>query len=295
MVRIAVEYIVPLSLEGRKLGTLLHHDLGLSSSQIKSAKWDGRILVNGQTTFVSYCVHAGDHILLTEAQTVPKYAVSAMQLELNMYYEDNCLLILDKPSGLATSSSMNHPDDALENAVFSYLGCPDNYIFRPVNRLDKGTSGLMCVAKDALTQHALQKMLHTDDFVRTYLAVTDGIPSKSKGIIDLPIAKAEGPTIRREIREDGKPSVTHYQIIRTHGNRALVQLQLKTGRTHQIRVHLSAIGCPVFGDFLYGTESEELPGRFALHSEHVLLRHPQTHELLDYHCPLPDSLKHLLD
>ena len=151
----------------------------------------------------------------------------------------------------------------------------------------------MVAAKNPMTQHALQSILHTSDFLRSYLAVTDGIPAALSGIIDLPIAKAEGPTIRREVRSDGKPSVTKYEVLSTHGNRALVRLILETGRTHQIRVHLSAIGCPVFGDFLYGSESDELKGRFALHSEHIILRLPSG-RVLDITSPLPEPLKRLL-
>lgn len=289
----SVTFTVPPEFEGYKLGNLLHHQLGISSSQIKSAKWDGRIRVNGENVYVSYCVHTGDLIQFEDAPVIPKYAVAPMTLHLNIPYEDDDLLVIDKPAGIATSSSLKYPDDALENAVFSYLGCPQDFLFRPVNRLDKGTSGLMVAAKNPITQHALQSILHTSDFLRSYLAVTDGIPAALSGIIDLPIAKAEGPTIRREVRSDGKPSVTKYEVLSTHGNRALVRLILETGRTHQIRVHLSAIGCPVFGDFLYGSESDELKGRFALHSEHIILRLPSG-RVLDITSPLPEPLKRLL-
>ena len=291
----SVQFLVPGEFDGCKLGNLLHHHLGISSSQIKSAKWDGRIQVNGESMHVSYRVHTGDQITFEDARPVPKYPVTPMHLPLNICYENNDLLILDKTAGIATSSSVKYPDDALENAVFNYLGCPDAFLFRPVNRLDKGTSGLMCVAKNAMMQHALQSILHTKDFQRSYLAITSGIPATPSGTINLPIAKMEGPTIRREIRSDGKPSVTYYEVLETKGDRALIRLLLETGRTHQIRVHLSAIGCPVFGDFLYGEESEELPGRFALHSEHIRLKYPRTGEILDVRSPLPESLRRLLD
>ena len=131
--------------------------------------------------------------------------------------------------------------------------------------------------------------------MRRYLAVTEGIPAESAGTIALPIGRAEDSAIRREIREDGKPSVTHYEVLRTAGTRALVRLTLGTGRTHQIRVHLSAIGCPVCGDFLYGTELDTLPGRFALHSAFLSLRHPLTDQPLTFESPLPPELAALLD
>ena len=218
-----------------------------------------------------------------------------MDAPLKVPFMDPYLLILDKPAGLATSSSEKRTEGSLENVLFAHLGCPPDYVFRPVNRMDKGTSGLMCVARDALSQHSLQRLLHTSDFQRTYLAVTDGLPPEDHGTISLPIAKAEGPTLRREIRPDGKPSVTHYEMLENNGKRAILRLRLETGRTHQIRVHLAALGCPVFGDFLYGKESDELSGRFALHSERIVLRHPATGETLDIMSPLPETLRHLLD
>ncbi len=286
--------IVTSDQAGRRLSVFLHHDMGISSSQIKSAKWDQRILVNSVPTPVSYRLQANDRVAFVVPDADPVYEVTPMAREIEIVYRDEQLMVIDKPAGMATSSSTAHPGDALENALFSTLGCPQDFIFRPVNRLDKGTSGLMCVALDPLTQHSLQAMLHTQDFQRTYLAVTDGVPKESSGVIDLPIAKAEGPTLRREIRPDGKPSLTHYTVVETHAGRALLRLRLETGRTHQIRVHLAALGTPVFGDFLYGRESDELPGRFALHSEQLRLRHPDGRQL-SFSSPLPPELRRLLD
>lgn len=172
-------------------------------------------------------------------------------------------------------------------------GDQEHFVYRPVNRLDKGTSGLMVVAKSAHSQQLMQKMLHTDLFVRSYLAIVCGTPKEPCGVIDLPIAKADGSTVKRIISDAGKPSCTHYQVLQ-RGERSLVALTLHTGRTHQIRVHMSAIGCPVFGDFLYGEESPLLPGRFALHSHTISLQHPISHEQLQITSPLPEELSRLL-
>ncbi|MBR1685015.1 MAG: RluA family pseudouridine synthase [Clostridia bacterium] len=280
---------------GMKLGTYLHHVLDISSTQIKSAKWENRILVNGTPKFVSFTLCEGDRVTFLDSEIVPVYSVTPSDIPINVVYIDDYLMIIDKPARIATSSSIRYPHDALENAVFSYLGCPDGFIFRPINRLDKGTSGLMCVARDPYTQCTLQSLLHTAAFARSYLAVTDGIPEQPKGTIDLPIGKKEGPTIQREIRQDGKPSITHYEVLCENNSRSLIRLKLETGRTHQIRVHLSSIGCPVFGDFLYGKESDMLPGRFALHSESLTLIHPKTHESMTFSSDLPSELRHLLD
>ena len=129
----------------------------------------------------------------------------------------------------------------------------------------------------------MQRQLHTAGFRRRYLALTDGIPPKQEGVIDLPIAKAPGATVKREIHPEGKPSRTRYRVLETKNGKALILLELETGRTHQIRVHMSAIGCPVHGDFLYGTEDpERFAGRFALHSAYLEMKHPVTGEQMQF-------------
>ena len=168
-------------------------------------------------------------------------------------------------------------------------------MFRPLNRLDKGTSGLLAAAKHAHATQLLQKQLHTDSFVREYLAVVEGKLS-GNGTIDAPISKANDTTIRRIIDwENGKPAVTHYTSVGFQNNRTLVRLRLETGRTHQIRLHLSHIGHPIVGDFMYGTEIEALPERFALHSAFIALNHPITGMRIEYESPLPPELKHLIE
>lgn len=290
-----MEHWVTPEEDGRKLRDVLRRAMGVSYTALKSAKWDDRIRVNGVPEPVSRIVHAGETITFLPAPEQPVYQVTPYALPLTIPFEDEHLLVVDKPAPLASQSSLGHPDDSLENAVYSYLGCPEGFIYRPVNRLDKGTSGLMAVAKNSHAQHRLQQLLHTPQFRRIYLAVTDGVPPQASGLIDAPIAKADEASIRRIVTAEGKPSQTYYEVLDAKNGRALVRLELATGRTHQIRVHMSHIGCPVFGDFLYGTESPELPGRFALHSAEVLLTHPITGEKLHLVSPLPPALSALLD
>ena len=146
-------------------------------------------------------------------------------------------------------------------------------------------------------QHAQQlasRMLHTDAFVREYLAVTQGVPACPEGVIDAPVARVPGATVRRCVDAGGQQARTQYRLLGEANGRALLRLRLFTGRTHQIRVHLSHIGCPIVGDYLYGREEESLPGRFALHSAYVSLTQPVTGERIEIESPLPPALARLL-
>ena len=289
-----MEHLVEPQEDGRRLRDVLRQVMQVSYTAMKSAKWDGRILVDGQPRTVDRPVRAGERILFLEAAGEPAYATKPCFRSLNVAWEDAHLLVIDKPAPLASQSSARQPDDTLENMVYAYMGQPAGFIYRPVNRLDKGTSGLMIVAKTAHAQQLLQRMLHTTQFIRRYLAVVEGCPQPLDGTVNLPIAKEDAASIRRVISPEGKPSVTHYETLRP-GKRSLVRLTLETGRTHQIRVHMSAMGCPVAGDFLYGTELAQLPGRFALHSAEIELTHPITGEKLHLILPLPEQLAALME
>ena len=276
-----MEYKVKPEEDGRKVRDILRGSMGVSYTALKSAKWNGRIFLNGETVRADAKASAGDTVEIEWAEDAPVYALKPFDMPVEVPWEDEHLLIAVKPAGIASQSSRNHPDDSLENAVYARFGCPENFIYRPVNRLDKGTGGLMAVARTPHAQHLLQKQLHTPAFRRRYLAWTDGKPAKDEGVLDFPIAKAPGATVKRIVSEEGKPSRTKYRVLREQGDGALVLLELETGRTHQIRVHLSHIGCPVKGDFLYGTERPEaFPGCFALHSALLEVRHPVTGKMI---------------
>ena len=283
-----MEYTVQAEESGRKIRDILQRSMGVSYTALKSAKWNGRIRLNGITVRADAPVYTGDRVEIDWRADAPAYELKPFPLTIEVPYEDEHLMAVVKPAGIASQSSRNHPDDSLENAVFAYFGCPENYVYRPVNRLDKGTGGLMIVARTPYAQHLLQQVLHTSAFRRRYLAWTDGKPEQPAGVLDGPIAKAEGATVKRIVSPGGKPSRTWYRVLREQAGGALILLELETGRTHQIRVHLSHAGCPVRGDFLYGTERpEEFPGCFALHSAMLELTHPVTGEAIRL-CSLPE-------
>ena len=278
-----MEYRVKTEEDGRRIRDILRRSMEISYSAMKSAKWNGRILLNGEPVHTDARVQAGDTVLFIPAEDRPVYALKPYDIPLEIPYIAEHLMVVVKPSPLASQSSRNHPDDSLENALYSYFGCPADFVYRPVNRLDKGTGGLMVVARTPYAQHLMQRKLHGPDFIRRYLALTDGIPAEQEGVIDLPIGKAPEASVKRIITPDGKKSITRYRVLRRNEGGALILLELRTGRTHQIRVHLSAIGCPVHGDFLYGTEDpERFAGRFALHSAYLEMKHPVTGEQMQF-------------
>ena len=163
-----------------------------------------------------------------------------------------------------------------------------------MNRLDKGTTGLMAVAKSGYVHNLLRRSLHTDDFRREYRGICLGCPEPKSGLIDLPIGRDERSTVKRMIRPDGAPSRSRYEVLEEGNGLALLRLLPETGRTHQLRLHLSAIGHPLAGDWLYGTEDPDLIPRPALHSCALRLRHPVTGELLTLTAPLPEDMERLL-
>lgn len=264
----------------------------ISHSQFSSLKFKGGVQVDGRVARADERLQQGQvvSILLEDeaASIVPYY------VPLSILYMDEDYFIVDKPAPLPTMSSIHQQGPTLENALFAHLGCPENYVFRPVNRLDKGTSGLMAVARNAHAQQLLQRELHTDVFVREYLAVCEGEMAEDGGVIDLPILDpVKG--IKRIISPDGRPARTYFQVEGRANGKTLLRLRLETGRTHQIRVHLSHMGHPILGDFLYGQENGALPGRFGLHSCYIRFVHPITKDEVIVNSPLPREIQALLN
>lgn len=279
---------------GRRVKYFVRGDMGVSYHQFSALKARGGLRVNGAPVHANHLLQPGDAVTVRLEDPVRPVATPE-DAPVSVVYEDEDLLILDKPAPLACQCSPKQPAGTLENRLaFRYRDVP-GFVFRPLNRLDRGTSGLMAVAKNAHAAQRLQRQLHTDAFVREYLAVVDGAMT-GEGVVDAPIAKEAAATVRRVIDpENGLRAVTRYRVVRTGASRSLVRLRLETGRTHQIRVHLAHLGHPVAGDFLYGTEDDRLPGRFALHSTYIRLNHPVTGAVIERESPLPEALAALME
>ena len=277
--------------DGRKIKFYVRGAMGVSYGQFASLKMREGMRVNGVPVHANYILRTGDRVEVAIEETGTSLA-EPVAGEVDVRYEDDMLMILNKPAPLACQSSSRNAAPALENFLMARYGA--GFVFRPLNRLDKGTSGLMCAAKNAHAYQLMQRTLHTGDYLRQYLAVVCG-RLEGSGVVDAPIAKEDAATVRRVVDfEKGKPAVTRWESQGVFGEYSLVRLTLETGRTHQIRVHMAHLGHPVAGDFLYGTELACLPGRFALHSARIRLTHPMTGEVLEITSPLPEELQILL-
>lgn len=286
-----LESVVLPADDGRKIKFYVRGAMGVSYGQFASLKMREGMRVNGVPVHANHILRTGDRVEVAIEETGTSLA-EPVAGEVDVRYEDDTLMILNKPAPLACQSSSRNAAPALENFLMARYGA--GFVFRPLNRLDKGTSGLMCAAKNAHAYQLMQRTLHTGDYLRQYLAVVCG-RLEGSGVVDAPIAKEDAATVRRVVDfEKGKPAVTRWESQGVFGEYSLVRLTLETGRTHQIRVHMAHLGHPVAGDFLYGTELACLPGRFALHSARIRLTHPMTGEVLEITSPLPEELQNLL-
>ena len=291
-----LSYIVPAESEGQTLSRVLRGELKLSYTLLKSLKWrEGAIALNGQSVHVNAIVRPGDVVTVRlDERRAPPASVVPCDLPLDIVYEDEDLLVINKPALVAMHPKSGDPSTpSMAGALLSYLGPGTTAHF--VSRLDRGTSGLFLAARTGYVHDRLRVALHTDALRREYRAVAVGRPDPPKGIIDLPIGRAEGSIVKRCVRPDGLPSQSEYETLRTTAHYSLLRLVPHTGRTHQLRVHLSALGCPLAGDWLYGTEDPALIKRPALHSYELWFRHPISGKDMHFTVPVPQDILHILE
>ncbi len=290
-----LELVVTPELAGVKVDTLLKRHLHLSGTVVRRVKWleDG-ILVDGLRVNTRFCPAAGQVLSVRLSDPVRNSGIVPAPGPLDIVHEDDDLIVLNKAAGVPVHPGPGHFSDTLGNFLVDYYEKTGQEAdFHPVHRLDRGTSGLLVAAKHPHAQEVLKNQLHTEDFRRVYLAVCEGVPAPPSGVIDAPLGPRPGSLMEQMVRPDGRPARTKYGVLRRWGGRALVSLELETGRTHQIRVHMAHIGHPLTGDFLYGTEDRALICRPALHSGYLSFRHPLTGETMQFSVPLPEDMARL--
>ncbi len=281
--------------EGSTVRHILRSKLGFSAHAVSRLAHGGPcILVNGQAVHTPHVLRAGD-VLAVETGDLrpPKAPVKPGPWPLPVVWEDEHLLIVDKPAGMTAHASNFLPDTPTVAGALAWSRGTD-FIFHPVNRLDKGTTGLMAVAKSGYVHDLLRRRLHTDAFRREYRALCLGCPSPERGTVDAPIGRDETSAVARRVLPGGAPAVSHYAVLRRGRGLSFLALRPETGRTHQLRVHMAHLGCPLAGDWLYGTEDPALISRPALHSWKIVLDHPVTGERLEVSAPLPEDMLRLL-
>lgn len=283
-------------LTGLSVHHLLRYKLKLSGTLLRRIKWleDG-ILLDGDRVTTRAVVQKGQELSVRLSDPTSKSGIPPAALPLDIVYEDRDIIIIDKAPGMPSHPGPGHWQDSLGNALMAHWEKTDPYAdFHPVHRLDKGTSGLMVVAKHPFAQDKLRESLHTGSFRREYLAVCEGIPYPPEGIINAPIGRAPDSIIQRQVNGlDCQSAVTHYKVLESHLSHSLVSLQLETGRTHQIRVHMAHIGHPLTGDFLYGQERQDI-SRPALHSHNLSIVHPVSKSEISFCSPLPSDMLQFL-
>lgn len=249
------------------------------------------ILVNNEWAYVRTPLRPGDHLKITLTEDAPSENIVSVPMPLTIVYEDEDLLLLNKPSDTPVHPSIHNYDNTLANGVAHYYQSRgENFVFRCINRLDRDTTGLLILAKNALSASILSDQMKRREIHRTYQAAVRGIPVPSAGTISAPIARKEGSAIERCVNfEQGERAVTHYRTLKSTDTHTLLELSLETGRTHQIRVHMQYLGYPLLGDYLYHPDFS-LIKRVALHSCALSFVHPITGAPMHFKAPLPKDM-----
>ncbi|MCU7358319.1 RluA family pseudouridine synthase [Enterococcus dispar] len=259
-------------------------------SQIQLWLKEGVVFLNGQPLKANYKVKAGDEIVIKipEPETLD---LVPENLALEIVYEDEDVAVVNKPQGMVVHPSAGHSHGTLVNGLLYQLNnlSTINDVVRPgiVHRIDKDTSGLLMVAKNNAAHESLAAQLKDKTSLRKYIALVHGDIAHEKGTIEAPIGRSKVNRKMQAVREDGKPAITHFTVLERFGDFTLVELQLETGRTHQIRVHMQYIGFPLAGDPTYGPKKTLKGNGQFLHAKLLGFTHPRTHEKMVFEAPLP--------
>ena len=265
---------------------------GFSSQNLVQLKKDpSAVLANGIPCFMNHILQPGDTLTLHIREDHSSEKIPPVNLTLNIVYEDADLMVINKPAGMPIHPSMNNYYNSLANALAYYFeqqNCP--FVFRCINRLDRDTSGLTVISKHLVSASIMADMTKKRLVHREYLAIVKGDLTPPTGTITAPLSRKEGSIIERTVDFDhGEEAITHYKLVKKENGHSLVSLQLETGRTHQIRIHMKYLGYPLIGDYLYNPDMEHIT-RQALHSYHMEFPHPITGQKMTFTAPLPSDM-----
>ncbi len=282
--------------EGLQVKDIMRNNFDFSARLRNKIKREKLVMLNDEQTPGWITPKPGDVIRITLPDEKSNF--EPQNIPLCPVFEDDDILIINKQPGLIVHPTKGHPSGTVANALMYYMektGKP--FKIRFVNRLDMDTSGLLVVAKNAYCQNDYTRQMKENLVEKRYIAIVKGLVESDSGIIDLPIGRPDPENVRRGVMENGAPSVTHYKVLERFPKKGytLVELLLETGRTHQIRVHMSHIGHPVLGDWLYGGDNILLIERQALHAAKLSFTHPMTKKELHLEAPIPDDMKQALE
>ncbi|ADU31142.1 RluA family pseudouridine synthase [Evansella cellulosilytica] len=292
MKSIRLQWVIDNAATGKLLRDYLREEKQISRKALADIKFNGgQITVNGKEENVRYTLRLGDVIEVIFPKEKVSRSIKPYKIKLHIIFEDEHVIIINKPPHLPTIPTRNEGEPSLAGAILAYYienGIPST--FHAVSRLDRDTSGLVMVAKHRYMHDLCVKLQKSYEIKRSYVALVEGILSDDYNTIDLPISRKTTSIIEREVNEFGKSAITHYEVLKRYSGATLLQLTLETGRTHQIRVHMSAIGHPLLGDTLYGGDVRYID-RQALHSHQLSFFHPINKREYTFHCPIPDDIE----
>lgn len=281
--------------EAGKLEQFLRKEMKLTQRQIRQAKYrESGICVNGIRSRISYMLKPGDLVsVLLEEESLESTQLISGTGELEVLYEDEDILAVNKPAGIVVHPSHGHYEDSLSNMAAGYFRERGMAVkIRPVGRLDKDTSGIVLFAKNQVAAARLSGQKASGIYDKEYLALVQGIPAVHKNTICTDLAKDADSLMKMKTTENGLHAITHYEVLQEFGIYSLLRISIDTGRTHQIRVHMASIGHPLLGDHLYGTDRSI--GRTALHASFCRFVQPFTEEAIEISAELPGDMKELL-